>query len=144
MIGLNRTSIAERHCWTQLQNPGPAIPDSEGGFTTAWTDCDPAHLFLSISPATARELERIAAGTVLATATHIVKGPFHPQVGVQTRLIYRGRVFNVTGGGSPDERRVEMELVVVELLGADLVNDHAWMQPGWLSTNPAWVQAGTF
>jgi len=144
MIG-PKTSIADRSmCWVQLQNPGPAMPDGDGGFTHAYVDLDPAHLFLKLSPATAKDLERLAAGTVLSTATHIVKGPFHPQVTTETRLIYRGRVFHVTGGGSPDERRVEMELVAVELLGAALVNDYAWAQPGWISVDPAWLQAGTF
>jgi head-tail adaptor len=143
MIG-PRTSIADRPHFVQLQNPGVAIPDGDGGFTQTYADLTPSHLFMKISPATASDLERIAAGTVLSTATHIVKGPFHPQVTTETRLIHRGRVFNVTGGGSPDELRVEMELAAVELLGAALVADYAWMQPGWMSPDPAWVQEGTF
>lgn len=117
MIG-PKTSIADRPHWVQWQAPGVAIPDGDGGFSQSYTDLEPSHLFMQISPATARDLERVAAGTVLTTNTYIVKGPFHPQVTTETRFLFNGRVFNITGGGSPNELRVEMELVAVELLGA--------------------------
>lgn len=116
MIGLSRTSIAERPHRVSLQSPGPAIPDGAGGSTVTWTDLVPPALSVKISPATAVDLERVAAGTVLSTNTYIVKGPYHPQVSTQTRILFNGRVFNVTGGGSPDERQVEMELVAVEVV----------------------------
>jgi len=111
-----KTSISERPHRATFQNPGPAVPDGDGGSAQSWTDLVPPSLSVRISPATAVDLERVAAGTVLSTNTYIVKGPYHPQVTTQTRMLYDGRMFSVTGGGSPDERKVEMELVAVEIV----------------------------
>lgn len=111
-----KTNIADRPHRVTLQNPGPAVPDGDGGSTQTWMDLVPPTLSMKISPATAVDLERVAAGTVLSTNTYIVKGPYHSQVSTQTRLLYDGRTFNVTGGGSPEERQVEMELVAVEIV----------------------------
>lgn len=111
-----KTSTANRPHRVTLQNPGPAVPDGDGNSTQTWIDLAPPALSMKISPATAVDLERVAAGTVLSTNTYIVKGPYHPQVTTLTRLLHDGRIFNVTGGGSPDERKVEMELVAVEIV----------------------------
>lgn len=111
-----RTSVADRPHRVTLQNPGPGVPTEDGGSIPTFTDLAPPALWMKISPATAVDLERVAAGTVLSTNTYIVKGPYHPQVTTQTRLIFDGRTFNVTGGGSPDERKIEMELVAVEIV----------------------------
>lgn len=111
-----KTSIADRPHRITLQNPGPGVDDGDGGTTTSWIDLNPPALSVKISPATAVDLERVAAGTVLSTNTYIVKGPFHPQVTTRTRILFNGRQFSVTGGGSPDERQVELELVAVEVV----------------------------
>jgi SPP1 family predicted phage head-tail adaptor len=115
MIG-PKTSVADRPHRVTLQNPGPPVSDGDGGYTETWTDLVPPAISVKISPATAQELERVAAGTVLSTNTHIVKGPYHPQVTTKTRILYNGRTFSVTGGGSPDELNVELELVAVEVV----------------------------
>jgi SPP1 family predicted phage head-tail adaptor len=126
-----KTRIADRPHRVLFQNHGAAVPDGQGGSTQSWTNCSPPELSVRLSPATAVDLERVAAGTVLSTNTYIVKGPYHPQVTTETRLLFNGRVFQVTGGGSPDERQVEMELVAVELLNSDPVVDTSWMEDGW-------------
>jgi head-tail adaptor len=71
---------------------------------------------VSIEPATARDLERIAAGTVLSTATHIVEGRFHAGVTTKTRMVYGGRTFSITGVANVEERGIEMQLVAVEVV----------------------------
>jgi head-tail adaptor len=111
-----RTSIAERPHRVLLQNPGPAVPDGDGGTTQSWIDLVPPALSVKIAPATARDLERIAVGTVLSTATHIVTGPYHPQVTTRTRILFGVRTFNVTGPANPEERNVEMVLTAVEVV----------------------------
>jgi head-tail adaptor len=111
-----KTSVADRPHRVICQNPGPAIPDGDGGVTQTWADLVPPAISVKISPATAVDLERVAAGTVLSTNTYIIKGPFHPLVNTGSRFLFNGRIFNVTGGGSPDERQVEMELVAVEIV----------------------------
>lgn len=144
MIG-PRTSIAARLHRLQLQNPGPGISDGDGGVTQTYTDLVPPQVWGELKPATARDLERIAAGTVIGTASHIVTFPYHAGVTLATRIVFRGRVFQVTGVSNPEERNLETICVCVELLGAALVNDFAWTQPGgWISEAPAFVQAGTF
>lgn len=110
------STLGQRNKLVLLQNPGPAVPNGDGGFTQTWADLVPPTLYVSIEPATARSLERVAAGTVLSAATQIVKGPYHPQVTTQTRLIFNGRRLNVTSVGNPQEQNVTMELVCVEVV----------------------------
>lgn len=99
-----------------LQAPGPAVPDGDGGFTQSWTDLVPRTWKCSIEPATARDLERITAGTVLATATEILKGRYRADVTTQTRVIFGARVLSVTGVGNPEERNITLELAAVEIV----------------------------
>lgn len=111
-----RTSIAQRPHRVTLQNPGPAVPNGDGGYTQSWIDLVPPALWMEIKPATARDLERVAAGTVLSTATSVITGPFHPQVTTTTRLLFNGREFHVTGDQNIEERGGEMVLVCVEVV----------------------------
>lgn len=106
---------ALRHLVT-LENPGAAVMDGDGGYTQAWTALSPAQAWVSITPATTRDLERVAAGTVLSTATHIVHGRFHPGVTTQTRIVFGTRTFSVTGVANPEERSIEMILTAVEVV----------------------------
>lgn len=105
MIGL-RTGVGQRPHRVLLQNPGNPIPNGDGGFTQIWSDLAPASVSAKIEPATAQELERVAPGTVVAGATHIVTLPYHPGVTVNTRIIFDGRTFTVSGVATPDERKV--------------------------------------
>ena len=98
----------------RFQNPGANVPDGEGGFTQSWTDLTPATWYVSIEPASARDLERIAPNTVSSTASHIIKGDFHPQVTTKTRILFGARAFEVTGKQNVEERSIVMELVAVE------------------------------
>jgi SPP1 family predicted phage head-tail adaptor len=111
-----RTNVAARPHRVTLQNPGPAVPDGDGGYTNSWIDLVPPALNVEIKPATAADLEHVAAGTVLSKATSIITGPFHPQVTTKTRLVFNGRIFNVTGDQNIEERNGEMVLVCVEVV----------------------------
>jgi len=104
-----------RHTVT-FQNPGPAVPDGDGGYTQSWVDLVPASWRVSITPATARDLERVAAGSVISSASHLVRGDFHPDVTTKTRIVFDGRQFSITGKQNPDERNVTMELLAVEVV----------------------------
>jgi SPP1 family predicted phage head-tail adaptor len=108
--------IAARRHLVRLQNPGTPVSDGDGGFTQAWTDLAPPSVYVQIAPASAKDLERIASGTVLTTATHVVTGPFHPDVTTKTRVVFGDRTFSVTGVSSPEERQIEMVLVCVEVV----------------------------
>jgi head-tail adaptor len=111
-----RVATAARPHRVTLQNPGPGAPDGDGGFLQSWTDLAPASMYVSIQPATARELERVTAGTALSTASHIVTGPYHPQVTTQTRILFSGRTLFVIGVANPEERNVETVMVCNEVV----------------------------
>jgi len=115
MIG-PKTSVANRPHRVTLQNPASAVPDGDGGFTQTWADLVPPAWTCSLEPATANELERIAAGTVLSLNTYIVKGPYRPDVTTKSRLLFNGRSFSVTSVADPEERHVELVLVGVEVV----------------------------
>lgn len=109
-------SVADRPHRVTLQNPSTPVADGDGGFTQTWTDLVPPALSVKIAPATAADLERVTAGTVLSTATHIVTGPYHAQVTTKTRILFNGRAFSVVGVSNPEERNVELVLVCVEVV----------------------------
>ena len=106
---------AYRHA-VRFQNPGPPVADGDGGFTQSWIDLVPPTWRVSIQPATARDLERVAGGSVISSASHIVRGDFHPDVSTLTRIVFDGRVLAITGKQNLDERDVTMELVAVEVV----------------------------
>lgn len=122
-----QTSVADRPHRVQLQNPGPAVADGDGFYSNTWSDLSPAEMSVKIEPATAKDLERVTAGTVLSTTTHIITGPYHPQVTTKTRITKGprnadgtlpagSREFSVTGVSNPEERNVETIAVCVEVV----------------------------
>jgi SPP1 family predicted phage head-tail adaptor len=106
---------AYRHTVTP-QHPGPNVPDGDGGYTNTWIDLVPPTWACSIDPASVRDLERVQAGTVLATASYVIKGRYRPDITTATRLLFNGRRFSVTGVGNPEERNISLELVAVEIV----------------------------
>lgn len=111
-----KTSVAKRPHRVTLQDPGPPVADGDGGVTQTWADLVPPAMDAEIKTASAADLERVAAGTVLATATHIVTMPYHPQLKTSSRIVHNGRFFSVTGVADPDERHVETIAICVEVV----------------------------
>jgi head-tail adaptor len=99
-----------------LQRPGPVVPDGDGGSVPSWIDLVPPTWKVSITPASAGDLERVAPGTVMSSASYVVRGYFHPGVTTQCRLLLNGRILAITGVVSPDLRDVDMECGAVELV----------------------------
>jgi len=89
------------------------VPDGDGGFTQAWTDLV-LKLDARVAPASQAALERVAAGTVLTNATHVVTIPYLDGVSTSSRILLDGRVLNITSVQDPDERHVELMLVCQE------------------------------
>ena len=111
---------AKRHLVT-LSTLGAPVPDGDGGYTEAVVLLTPPTRYAEIQPATTRDLERLAAGTVLATESLLVTMDFHPSVTTKTRLTWtdpagRSHAANVTGINNPEGRCVELILVVVEVV----------------------------
>lgn len=104
-----------RHLAT-FENPSGPIPDGDGGYTRTYVPLSPSQLWVDIRQASVRDLERATAGTVMSSATHIIRGRFHPDVTTKTRITFRGRIFEVQGVNNVQERNTEMEIVAAEVV----------------------------
>lgn len=111
------TSAGARRHPVRLQKSIDQVPDGEGGFKDDWADLEPADVMAAIVPATARDLERLMAGTVIASASHVVTLPFHRGVTANTtRVLYGSRVFKVLGFADPEERHIETVCACQEIV----------------------------
>jgi hypothetical protein len=104
-----------------FENPGPAVPDGDGGYTEGWVPLTPAGWKVRITPATAADLERTAAGSVVSMASHVVEGAWHPGVTTETRMVWIDRarvshVFSIVGKVNLEMRSVVMVLGAVEVV----------------------------
>jgi SPP1 family predicted phage head-tail adaptor len=70
----------------------------------------------SIVPATQRDLERLVAGTVQSSATHVVTIDYHPQVTTQTQVLFNGRTLHVNSVQNLEERNIELVLICEEVV----------------------------
>jgi head-tail adaptor len=111
-----QTSVGSHRHVVSLANPGTAVPDGDGGYTQTPVPLDPAEWHCSVMPATARDLERQAASTVAATATHILTGRYHSGITTQTVVTFKSRRFAVTGVSNPEERNIETVVLAVEVV----------------------------
>lgn len=103
-----------RHLVT-FQAPTTGV-DADGNYIQTWTDLAPATGFVSIEPATTADLERVAAGTVISSASHLVRGDFHPGVTTETRMLFEGQTFAITGVVNVEMRGVEMVCGAVQVV----------------------------
>lgn len=110
------TPSGDRRHRVTVQNPGPPVPDGEGGSTTTWVDANPYAVLARVTPATAVDLERVTAGTTLSQASMIVTMPYHPQVTTATRIDFHGRTLYVKGVSNPEERNIETIALCQELV----------------------------
>jgi head-tail adaptor len=105
-----------------LTAPG-IVPDGTGGYVEDMTDLIPADVSAQILPATARDLERNAAGGIVtASATHLVTIWYHPGVTTKAQITYddrvagRVRTFSVAGVRNPEEANVILVLTCEEVI----------------------------
>jgi SPP1 family predicted phage head-tail adaptor len=109
-----RTPAGQRVHVITLQGPGVPVPDGDGGVIQSWTDLDPPTLKASITAATARDIENLAAGTVIAQAAHVITMPYHPGVTTATRVQFRGRSFSLTNVINREERNIQLVCLAIE------------------------------
>jgi len=109
-----RVPICERPHRITLSNPGEPVVDPDGGYTEGLAPLDPPQLSVQIRAASASDIEAQFAGTVVATATHIITGPYHPGVTQETVIEFEGRTFHVLNRVNVDERDQELVLLVAE------------------------------
>jgi head-tail adaptor len=103
-----------------LEAPTP-VADGDGGYRDTWAPLTPGQLDCSIRSAGPRDLERPMAGTVGATASHVLVGRYHPGITTKTRIRYndpvRGpRLFSVVYVENVAERGDVMTLLCAEVI----------------------------
>ena len=108
-----RTSGERLHRVT-LETPGTPAPDGSGGYTESWQPIA-GPLFARIAPAVAADLERLAASTVVAVATHVITIPYVPGVTTTARVVFGARHFSIAGVSDIEERQIQLILLCVEL-----------------------------
>jgi len=104
-------SIGQARHLVTFEAPGPPVPDGEGGFTQTWTPLVPPTWYVRVRPATAKDAERVTAGTVITHLSQIVHGRYHPGVTTQTRMYHKGHTYQITSVVNLEDRDREMELV---------------------------------
>jgi head-tail adaptor len=102
----------------ELDKPTATPDDPEGGYTPQYVPLDPPTWYCSIQAATARDLERISGGAQTQLATHLIRGPYHPQLTADCRITFRDRVFEVGSVQDRDQLQVELDVIAHELIGA--------------------------
>lgn len=70
---------------------GVTSPDGDGGYVPIPSPLSPAEWRCAIDKATARSAERIFSSTVVAIATHVIRGRFHAGITTQTQLTWVDR-----------------------------------------------------
>lgn len=108
--------IGRRRHLVTLENPGVVVPDNEGGYTTVSAPLSPPSLYVAIEPASVRQMERLFASTIVASASHVVTGPFHPGITLQTVIKFDGRTLQIKGIQNVDERNVELVMACEEVV----------------------------
>jgi Phage head-tail joining protein len=120
---MKNTTIG-RTQYVTLDVAGPPVQTPQGGYTETWLPLEPAAWYCEILPS-GTDTERAIAGTLSATATHELRGRFHPELDVQTRVTlidrHRGGVtrrFMVESVRARGERGVELSAIAHELIDA--------------------------
>jgi head-tail adaptor len=105
-----------RHVVTLLVPGVPATPDPDGGWGgDPWVPLSPSTWHCSIEAASARDLQRLSGGTISSTATHLVRGRYHPQLSAQARIQFGARLFDVQSVHDLEQRQIEVECICAEV-----------------------------
>lgn len=104
-----RRHLVSVYAVTKVASADPGEPK-----TDSLVPLSPATWYCSINPATTSDLERVSAGTITSTASHILRGRYHPAITTQTRILFGTRILDVTGVANLEERSIDMEVVAVE------------------------------
>lgn len=110
------TTIGHYRHTVTVESPTAGLPDAAGGWTETWTPLDPPTWDCAIQAASVRDLESIGANTVMAQATHLIRGRYHAGLTTQARLVFDGRIFHIVYLNNRDERQLETILVCAEII----------------------------
>jgi SPP1 family predicted phage head-tail adaptor len=95
-----------------IQSPSES-QDEYGQPTQDWTDV--CSTWASIRAATSKEV--YAASSFVSQVSHIVTIRWRAGIAAKQRILYRDRTFEVQGVSDPDESRVCLNLLCIEING---------------------------
>jgi head-tail adaptor len=108
--------ISARAIRVQLQNPGPNVPDGDGGYTSTWIDLSPPFVWAHIETPIVRAPDQTVTGGAIATiARRLVMMPYQADVTTQTRIVFNGRTLMVDKVDNLGERNASLELTCHEV-----------------------------
>jgi hypothetical protein len=120
-----------------LSTPGAAVPDGDGGYTQTQDPLDPPEWRCAIESASAALAERSFSSTVIAQASQVLTGRFHPGITTSTQMVWTDRagvthLANVVGVEDVEGAGVVTMALVSEVLNAPAPSDTSWVQSGWV------------
>jgi hypothetical protein len=113
------TPTGKRVHRAQVAQVTGSAPNPDGGWTDVYTPLDPPDWDCEVAEATPKNLESIGAGTVLAQATHVLRGDYHPGLTTKCRVTVtadRVHLMNVIAVLDPGLRGVQTNLVCAEVV----------------------------
>ena len=86
----------DRHLVTFESRRRPPCPTPRAGSRAPGRRCRPPTWYVRIRPATAGDVERALAGTLITHRSSVVHGRYHPGVTLAARMIFEGKTYQVT------------------------------------------------
>lgn len=96
-----------------IQQPS-GVKDDSGHRSDEWADV--VSTWASITAPTSKEVYALGAGFT-AQVTHKITIRWRPGIGAGMRIVFRERIFQVQTASDPDEGRVELNLMCLEVDG---------------------------
>jgi hypothetical protein len=113
------------------------VGDGDGGYTTPYVALDPAQWRCAIERASATNANRHFAASVIAYATHILRGRYHPDISTGTRIVWTDRngdshTADVVDAVDTEGAGVETMVAAVEQTDPVAPEDSSWVQGSWV------------
>lgn len=131
------TDVSAYRQLATLSQAATPVATSDGDYTTAFVALDPAEWRCAIERASVSSAERHFAATVIAQATHVLRGRFHSGITTGTRVQWSDRagaahLANVIDVVDAEGAGVETLVAAVEITNAVPPIDSTWVESGWI------------
>lgn len=133
-----RTNVSMYRQTATLSEPSTPTADGDGAYEQTYVALDPATWRCAIERATVTSAERHFAESVIAQATHVIRGRYHSGITTSTRVQWTDRAGTVHVANVIDEVDVEGAGVETIVAAVEVTNpvlptdDTSWTQAGWM------------
>lgn len=120
-----------------LSEASTPVANADGDYSQSYVALDPAQWRCAIERASVANSESHFASTVIAQATHVIRGRYHPGITTGTRIQWSDRngdvhIVNVIDAADLEGAGVETLVAAVEIVNAVPPVDTSWVQSGWM------------